>query len=55
LPDPNRTEAAEAARVAQQPPFDAQALVAVLVSAREDRIHILFPQSERLEHVAGSP
>jgi len=34
LPDPNRTEAAEAARVAQQPPFDAEALVAVLVDNR---------------------
>src|SRR5204863_6769678 len=58
LPDSDRAEAADPARIAEQFALDAKALLAVLVddeprpTLAEPRIYIFVPQAERLEDVA---
>src|SRR6266478_8775629 len=57
LPDTDRTEAADPARIAQQLAFDAKAFLAVFVDDKprpalaKFRVDVLVPQIERLEHV----
>src|SRR5205085_12058474 len=58
LPDPDRAQAADPARIAEQFALDAKPLLAVLVddeprpTVAEPRIYIFVPQAERLEDVA---
>src|SRR4029077_4550575 len=58
LPDADRAEAADPARIAQQFALDAEALLAVVVDDKprpalaEFRVDVPVPQVERLEDVA---